>query len=115
DQFRYETQRLFLQLRHRLPDADDEADQQPGQHHRQADDQRHHDRVAAQFRSRFDRHHHPVSLTLSISIPTVNAQPSMSTNNSNLNGSDTSTGGSIIMPILMRSDEITMSITRNGR
>lgn len=53
--------------------------------------------------------------TLSSSIPTVRNQPSISTNSSSLNGSDTSTGGSIIMPMLIRTDEITMSITMNGR
>src|SRR5437764_6019523 len=36
------------------------------------------------------------------------------TNSNNLNGSDTVTGGSIIMPIDIRDADTTMSITRNG-
>jgi hypothetical protein len=42
-------------------------------------------------------------------------QPSTSTNRSNLNGSEMSIGDSIIMPRDMRMDEITISITRNGK
>src|SRR5437764_15376614 len=40
--------------------------------------------------------------------------PLTRTNSNNLNGSDTVTGGSIIMPIDIRAADTTMSITRNG-
>jgi uncharacterized Zn ribbon protein len=41
--------------------------------------------------------------------------PSTSTNNSSLKGSEMSIGDSIIIPRDIRIDEITMSITKNGR
>src|SRR2546430_12928594 len=40
--------------------------------------------------------------------------PLTRTNSNNLNGSDTVTGGSIIMPIDISDADTTMSITRNG-
>jgi uncharacterized Zn ribbon protein len=41
--------------------------------------------------------------------------PSTSTNKSSLNGSEMSMGDSIIMPKDIRMEEITMSMTKNGR
>src|SRR6476659_9762276 len=46
--------------------------------------------------------------------PTIWFQPSISTKNSTLNGSETVVGGSIIMPIDMVSVATTISMTRNG-
>ena len=60
---------------------------------------------------RFSQRH----LKLLINVSVIKCQPSTSTNKSNLNGSEMSTGGSIIMPMLMRIDEITMSMIRNGK
>ena len=49
------------------------------------------------------------------SPPTSKFQPSISTKNSILNGSEMTVGGSIIMPIDMVSVATIMSMTRNGR
>ena len=45
---------------------------------------------------------------------TISPQPLTSTNSSSLNGRDTVTGGSIIMPSDISDAETTMSMTRNG-
>src|SRR5688572_25451230 len=45
---------------------------------------------------------------------TTSAQPSTITNNNNLNGSDTSTGGSMNMPIDISAELTTKSMIRNG-
>ncbi len=58
----------------------------------------------------------PPSLTkLSSKLPTTSDHPSTSTNSSSLNGSEISTGGSIIMLMEIRMVAMTMSITRKGR
>ena len=57
----------------------------------------------------------PKGRTLSKSIPMVRNQPSIITNSSNLKGNEISTGGSIIMPMLIRTEEMTISMTRKGR
>ena len=41
--------------------------------------------------------------------------PSTSTNSNNLNGSDINIGDNIIMPKDIKTDAITMSITKNGK
>ena len=46
--------------------------------------------------------------------PTTRYHPSTSTNSIILNGSDIMMGGSIIMPMDISTDAITMSSTRNG-
>ena len=45
---------------------------------------------------------------------TTSAQPSTITNNSSLNGNDTSTGGSMNMPIDIKVELTTRSMMRNG-
>ncbi len=44
----------------------------------------------------------------------ISPHPSTSTNSSSLNGSETMTGGSIIMPSDISAAQTTMSMTRNG-
>lgn len=57
----------------------------------------------------------PAKAKLLSRLPVTKRQPSTMTNSSSLNGSEINTGGSIIMPMLMRMLAMTMSITRNGR
>src|SRR4051812_37153043 len=52
---------------------------------------------------------------LLIRLSVIKCQPSTNTNKSNLNGSEISTGGNIIMPMLINTVLITTSIIRNGR
>jgi hypothetical protein len=47
-------------------------------------------------------------------LPTTSDQPSTRTKKTTLNGSETITGGSIIMPIDISTQATTMSMTRNG-
>ena len=48
-------------------------------------------------------------------LAVIKRQPSTSTKSSNLNGSEISAGGNIIMPMLISTDEITISMIRNGK
>lgn len=57
----------------------------------------------------------PNGCTLSNNIPTVKNHPSISTNNKSLNGIEMTIGDNIIMPILVKIDATTMSITKNGK
>src|SRR6202163_2351139 len=50
-----------------------------------------------------------------MSEPATRLQPSTRTKKMSLNGSDTTTGGSIIMPIDISADATTRSMIRNGR
>ncbi len=50
-----------------------------------------------------------------MSEPATRLQPSTSTKNISLNGNETTTGGSIIMPIDIKTDATTRSMIRNGR
>lgn len=52
---------------------------------------------------------------LSSKLPMTSVHPSTSTNSISLKGSEMSTGGSIIMLMLIRRLAITMSMTKNGR
>jgi hypothetical protein len=47
-------------------------------------------------------------------LPATRYQPSTSTKNTSLKGRAIITGGSIIMPMDMRTDATTMSMMRNG-
>jgi hypothetical protein len=49
------------------------------------------------------------------SDPTVIAHPSTSTNNNNLKGSETSIGLNIIIPKDIKTDAITISMTKKGK
>jgi hypothetical protein len=77
-----------------------------------------------------ERHHHdrrlpdrahwrlgPVAhdAKLRTSEPAISSQPSISTKKISLNGKLTTTGGSIIMPMPISTEETTRSITRKGR
>src|SRR5207248_808364 len=108
-QLGHERERHLLDLRDRLHDR-----------HRQPDDQRHDQDGRGQFHR--DEHRLQGDLDnggvghrkLASRERTTSAHPSTITNSRSLNGSDTSTGGSIIMPIDM-SDELTIrSMTRKG-
>jgi hypothetical protein len=50
-----------------------------------------------------------------MSEPATSVQPSTRTKKISLNGSDTTTGGNIIMPIDMSTEATTRSMIRNGR
>ena len=50
-----------------------------------------------------------------MSEPATPVQPSTRTKKINLNGSDTTTGGSIIMPMDISTEATTRSMIRNGR
>src|SRR3954454_3579066 len=104
-----ERQRRFLDLRGRLEQRDQEADQQRGQQHRRGHLGCGHHRADGDLR---DFHvGHVYAPTSSVVII---AQPSTTTNNSSLNGSDTIDGETIIMPIDINPALTSMSSTRNG-
>ena len=48
-------------------------------------------------------------------LPVIKCHPSTKTNNNSLKGSEMSAGGSIIMPMLISTDEMTMSMIRKGK
>ena len=50
-----------------------------------------------------------------MSEPATNDQPSTKTKKISLNGSDTTTGGSIIIPIDISTDATTRSMIRKGK
>ena len=60
-----------------------------------------------------DKRHGPVPLKLCTRLPDTSRQPSTMTKKISLNGSDTTLGGSIIMPRLISTLATTMSINMN--
>ena len=52
---------------------------------------------------------------LPMRLPVIKCHPSTKTKSKSLNGNEIKTGGNIIMPILIKTVDITMSIIRNGR
>src|SRR6266571_1090711 len=129
-----EDQGLFLNLRKRLEDGDDEADDQADQKQRRGDNEGNEKSIANQIAGLIDAHVTPFpacgeSLAMAnilarrsiyvtklpIKFAVIKCHPFTSTKSSSLKGKEMSTGGSIIMPMLMRMAEITMSMIRNGK
>lgn len=134
--------RLFLNLsdglKERDDETDDEADEQQGGRDQQSQQKRLANQVACLidihvprtlprvalaciFDAYFIREAAPKKLfnnyvtKLPIRLPVIKCQPSTRTKSNNLNGNEINTGGSIIMPMLMRMAEMTMSTIKNGK
>src|SRR5438552_2300992 len=129
-----EDQGLFLNLRERLEDGDDEADDEADEEQRRGDNEGNEKSLANQIAGLIDAHVTPfpacgesfamanilarrsIYVTkLPIKFAVIKCHPFTSTKSSSLKGNEMSTGGSIIMPMLMRMAEITMSMIKNGR
>src|SRR5262249_46388542 len=110
DHLRDEGQGRFVDLRDRLENTDEQTDRHSGGEQRTGEQ----DRGLEGLRTDRDHHvfGHPKLLTR---LPTTSSQPSTRTKSRSLNGSEITTGGSIIMPMAMRTLATTMSSTRNGR
>lgn len=59
------------------------------------------------------RHLHLIKLPIKLAV--IKCQPLTKTNSRSLNGSEISTGGSIIIPMLISTVEMTISMMRNGK
>ena len=110
-------QGLFINLRHRLEHAHQQADQQAW-HHQYRNQQNHYfyaagDNVGGNV---YGQHNQPSPSPrmLVVSVPMVSDQPSISTNSISLKGSETISGDSIIIPIAINTLATIGSITRNG-
>src|SRR5574340_1530853 len=104
DELGNEGQRRLEDLRGSLEQADCECGQQPRQQQRRGDQHHQPERVA---REAFHQ-------KLPVNEPTSRCQPSTETNSSSFKGSDTSWGGSMIMPSAVSTAATTRSITRKG-
>src|SRR5438477_280836 len=115
-------------------DADDEADDEADEEQRRGDNEGNEKSLANQIAGLIDAHVTPfpacgesfamanilarrsIYVTkLPIKFAVIKCHPFTSTKSSSLKGKEMSTGGSIIMPMLMRMAEITMSMIKNGR
>src|SRR6266403_304799 len=94
-QFRNEAQRGLVDLGRRLQHADDQARDEGNQQQRRRDHRGHHQHAVRQIHDGLGRHW----WKLEARVPISSVHPSTTTNNMILNGSDTRTGESIIMPI----------------
>src|SRR3954453_4723174 len=109
DHLRHEGQRLFLDLGRRLEQRDHEADQQGRQQDRGGDLRADQHRLGGDLGDVGVAHEYdPTSAVV------ISDHPSTITNSSSLKGSDTTDGGTIIMPIDISAALTSMSSTRNG-
>src|SRR3954447_6491867 len=108
---RDERQRRLLDLRRGLEDRDEQADDEAGDQERRRDLHRDHHRLKREIGCGVLGH----VLKEEMSDWITRCQPSTRTKSRILNGSEIRTGGSIIIPMDIRVDEMIMSMIRNGR
>src|SRR5258708_2814000 len=109
-ELRNEAQRGFVDLRRRLQHADDQTRDERDQQQRRRDHRGHHQHAVRQIHDVLGRHW----WKLEARVPSSSVHPSTTTNSMILNGKDTKTGDSIIMPIDISTLATTRSITKNG-
>src|SRR3984893_2655087 len=109
-QLRNEAQRGFVDLGRRVQHADDQTRDEGNQQQRRRDHRGDHQHAVRQIHDGLRRHW----WKLAARVPISSVHPSTTTNNMILNGSDTRTGESIIMPIDISTLATTRSMTRKG-
>src|ERR1700722_13017530 len=109
-ELRNEAQRRFVDLSRRLQHPDGQTRDERNQQQRRRDHRGHHQHAVRQIHDVLGRHW----WKLEARVPSSSVHPSTTTNNMILNGSDTRTGDSIIMPIDISTLATTRSMTRKG-